>query len=388
MRKSREFGGTNFAKWGADMDRIRGWSKEMEAGEAIFRRELQTARRDMGEQVAKSMKPSRELEDYNISTVAFLGAKGPSTLNLPAQGKTGESSEKQGWLFHKQMSGKPQRAIWHRRWFYVKNGIFGWLQQGERSGGVEESDKYGVLLCNVKPAVQEDRRFCFEVKTKQSAMLLQAETQTQLMEWLEAFELAKTKALSASATNDFSQPGGVDPAFAITPPSVPEFAARTADGHAGYGSEDMSGAGNLLLPGLDAGNLATRGSFDAPKRAATTREEILSKLDLHRKSTSHQLDPPASPFPQQSSIANLIAQSHNILPVYTPPPTQASMAKQQVPQSSSLAPSTLANPPTPTPLSPLTITADLLRFVGAGGFASVDGAKLLLCGTCCFAMLA
>ena len=33
--------------------------------------------------------------------------------------------------------------------------------------------------------------------------------------------------------------------------------------------------------------------------------------------------------------------------------------------------------PMPIPRSPLTMTADLLRFVGAGGFASVEGARVL-----------
>ena len=363
MRKSREFGGTNFAKWGLDMDRVRGWSKEMEASEGAFRRELQYARRDFGEQLATSMKPSRELEDYSVSTVAYLGGKGPSTLNLQAQGKHSEVSEKQGWLFYRQFPGKSQRAGYYRRWFYVKSGIFGWLQQGERSGGVEESDKYGVLLCNVKPAVQEDRRFCFEVKTKQSTMLLQAETQAQLMEWLEVFERAKTRALSASATHDYSQPGGIDPAFAITPPSVPEFAARAPDGHISHTSEDMSSS-NLLLPGLDS-TLAHKGSFDIPKRAATTREEILNKLDIHRKTTTHT-EPSTNALPQQSSIANLIAQSHNILPVYTPPPAQLNISKQPTILGSSLAPATLANPPAPTNLSKSAVIVSGERGIGIG----------------------
>jgi hypothetical protein len=105
------------------------------------RMELQVARREIAETAAQASKPSRELEDYNLSTVAFLGSKGPSTVNIQSQGKEGERSEKQGWLFLRTISGKPARTIWVRRWFYVKNGIFGWLVQGAVSGGVEESKK-------------------------------------------------------------------------------------------------------------------------------------------------------------------------------------------------------------------------------------------------------
>lgn len=149
MKKSRELSGINAAKWNAEMERIRGWSREMDTGESVFRRELQAARKDIAQTASTDAQPSRELEDYNISTVPYIGAKGPSLLNL----QSSTASEKQDWLFLRTISGKPARTTWARRWFYVKNGIFGWLVQGPQSGGVEESEKIGVLLCNVKPAV-------------------------------------------------------------------------------------------------------------------------------------------------------------------------------------------------------------------------------------------
>ena len=88
-----------------------------------------------------------------------------------------------------------------RRWAFVKNGIFGWLLQAARGGGVEESERIGVLLCNVRPAVQEERRFCFEVKTKNHAIMLQTATQADLTEWITVFENAKSKALENPASN-------------------------------------------------------------------------------------------------------------------------------------------------------------------------------------------
>jgi hypothetical protein len=402
MKRSRENGGASFAKWGSEMDRVRGWSKEMEAGESVFRRELQVARREIAETASQASKPSRELEDYNLSTVAFLGSKGPSTVNIQSQGKEGERSEKQGWLFLRTISGKPARTTWVRRWFYVKNGIFGWLVQGVQSGGVEESEKIGVLLCNVKPAVQEERRFCFEVKTKNQTILVQAETQTQLMEWLEAFEVAKNRALQASAADNFSYPGGVDPAFAITPPSIPEFAAKSMDGHVGHGSDDLAVGGfdrtsTLPVPGPEMGNLVSRSSFDvtAPRRSVTTREEgessrdhaarIMQKLDLHRKSTVAQSDVPATPSPAAAGgIASLISASHNILPVYSTPaitqvgPNVASKPQLSPPQqlethTSTLAPATLANPPAPTNLSKSAVIVSGERGIGIGRSDATGG---------------
>ncbi|KAH8595851.1 hypothetical protein B0O99DRAFT_144720 [Bisporella sp. PMI_857] len=399
MRRSKEANADTFTKWGTEMDRVRGWSREMEVGETVFRRELQIARRDIAEHAAQTSKPSRELEDYNLSTVAFLGSKGPSTLNLQSQRKERERSEKQGWLFLRIVSGKPARTTWVRRWFYVKNGIFGWLVQGAVSGGVEESEKIGVLLCNVKPAVQEERRFCFEVKTKNQAILVQAETQTQLMEWLGTFELAKTKALEASANDDYKHPGGIDPAFAITQPSIPEFAAKAVDGgHAAHGSDDLAtitpntlgGAG-----GLDAAGLATRNSFDvtAPRRSVTTREEgessrdhatrIMQKLDLHRKPTVIPEEKSSSPA-SAGGIASLISASHNILPVYTGASTSQvapavqksalpSIPKFSETHTTTLAPSTLANPPAPTNLSKFAVIASGERGIGIGRSDATGG---------------
>ncbi|KAL2074438.1 hypothetical protein VTL71DRAFT_8216 [Oculimacula yallundae] len=401
MRRSRENGGASFARWGTEMDRVRGWSKEMEAGEGIFRRELQIARREIAEVASQASKPSRELDDYNLSTVVNLGTKGPSAVNIP-QGKEGERSEKQGWLFLRTISGKPARTNWVRRWFFVKNGIFGWLVQGTQSGGVEEGEKIGVLLCNVKPAVQEDRRFCFEITTKSQKILIQAETQGQLMDWLESFEVAKNKALEASANDSHSHLKGLDPAFAITPPSIPEFAAKNADGHVARGSDDLAGGGfekggALPIPGPEMGSLASRSSFDvsAPRRSVTTREEgessrdhaarIMQKLDLHRKTTIAQADPPNAPSPVASGgIASLISASHNILPVYsTPaitqlgpstPATSHILPPNKEPHTvSTLAPSTLANPPAPTNLSKSAVIVSGERGIGIGKSDATGG---------------
>ncbi|KFZ24839.1 hypothetical protein V502_00697 [Pseudogymnoascus sp. VKM F-4520 (FW-2644)] len=384
MKKSRELAGVNATRWNAEMERIKGWSREMDSGEGVFRRELQAARKEIAQTASVAAQPSRELEDYNLSTVPYIGAKGPSLLNLQAS----SMSEKQGWLCLRVISGKPARTTWVRRWFYVKNGIFGWLVQGSQSGGVEESEKIGVLLCNVKPAVSEDRRFCFEVKTKNATILLQAETQGELMEWLEGFEIAKNNAIKASADVYYSS-SGLDPAFSITPPSVPEFAAKT-EGQMST-TEEFSAApldrGNTLpIPSFELSG-APRPSVDAPAVRRGGREEgesgrdhaarIIQKLDLHRRATAIGQEanaPPPTPNPSFGAIGgigSLISASHNILPVYaTPSLSQSGMLKSLPPPSefhtNTLAPSTLANPPAPTNLSKTAVVVSGERGIGLG----------------------
>ncbi|KAF2757889.1 hypothetical protein EJ05DRAFT_370852 [Pseudovirgaria hyperparasitica] len=385
MKSSRDSTVGAFSKWTSDMERVRGWSREMENGERLFKRELFLARRQIESSAEGAVKPSRELDDYAISTVPYLGSQAASTANLQTPGgppkATNDSGEKQSWLFQRTTTGKPARTMWVRRWYFVKNGIFGWLSQGGKSGAVEESEKIGVLLCSIRPAVQEERRFCFEVKTKDTSILLQAETQIELMEWINAFDVAKRKALEDPASTDNISSHNVDAAFAISPPVAPEFAAKVTEGHASSLSDDIQGLDRSGTLTVDSGNPLVNhaASFDISRRLterdgeSSSRDHatrIIQRLDLHRRTTaSPQLS--STPTAPAGGIASLISASHNILPVgpATPqvpatPDTRINMGSEI--SISTLAPSTLANPPAPTNLSKTAVIVSGERGVGLG----------------------
>ena len=388
-------------RWGGEMERVRGWSKEMDASESVFRRELQLARRDIGETTLASYKPSRELEDYSVSTVPFLGSRGPMSIQHKGQGAA-VISEKQGWLFLRVVSGKPIRTSWVRRWYYCRDGIFGWLVQGP--SGVLQGDEVGVLLCSVKPAVQDDRRFCFEVKTKTQSFLLQAESQGQLIEWLEVFDVAKKKAMDASMGRDnTSLPGGIDPAFAVTPPSIPEFSAKSLEGSAEDGAAaaninvGIERGGTLPVPGPDGAGRASMDANAGPRRAVTglAREDgesgrehaarIMQKLDLHRKATWAASGPDGAPAPSVAGgIAGLLASNHTFLPGYSTHGASSSTAPRQASAPAppfghvigSLGPITLARPPVSTALSKTAVVASAERGTAASGPHGVSSAVL------------
>ena len=185
-----------------DIERVRAAYDLMEVNESVFRKQLISARVELEKRSKLESQPARELDEYSISTVPYLTSRPSAAVAFE-----GESiaSEKQGWLFMRTMSGKPTRSVWIRRWFFVQSGTFGWLVQGYRGGGAEESEKVGVLLCNIKPAFQEDRRFCFEVKTKDTTILLQTETQADLTSWLAVFEQAKRTAVDGSSLSSSSR---------------------------------------------------------------------------------------------------------------------------------------------------------------------------------------
>jgi hypothetical protein len=352
--------------WADELERIRGWAREMEMTEGAFKRELQMARRDIGESTLAACKPSRELEDYSVSTVPYLGSKGP--MSMQRKDQVAVISEKQGWLFLRLLSGKPVRTTWVRRWYYCRDGVFGWLVQGPQ--GVLQGDEIGVLLCSARPAVQEERRFCFEIKTKTQTILLQAETQAQLIEWLEVFEVAKKKAIEASMGRDQSAlAGSADPAFSITPPSIPEFSAKTLDSLDEPGGVFEKQA-TLPPPGQDGG--LQRASFDAPPRRAITahlgREEgetgrehaarIMQKLDLHRKSafassTDTSLAVAAGMIPSAATSPQLGHAAPGL-----PGPPALRLSNPLLDQHpGSLAPVTLAKPPITTNLSKTAVLA-------------------------------
>jgi guanine nucleotide exchange factor for Rho/Rac/Cdc42-like GTPase family protein/APPL family protein len=353
MKNSRDVLATSFAKWSGDIERVKGWSKEMEEHERVFATELQIARKQIEDKAEQKSRPSRELDTYSNSTVPHMGTSAPlgSPKKVPVK-----ISERQGWLFQKTLTGKPTRAVWIRRWFYVKDGIFGWLQQSLKYSAVEESEKIGVLLCGVRPAAQEERRFCFEVKTKDSALILQAETQSDLMEWIAAFEVVKRKALENPSTSGglFGLQGAP---FAITPPVAPEFAARSEKEQI---DEPLERASTLSVEpsGISRASTDVRRPVAGEEEGETSKRDtaarIIQKLDLRKGSTQPSS---GAASPALGGIASLIAASHSampISPVVAPTLTLTTdfrkMLSSTIPNSS-LAPSTLANPPLPTLLS-------------------------------------
>lgn len=298
LKKSQEGSIAGLDKANDEITRVRKWSDELEGGEKVMRRELSNTRRMLEEQTANATRPSRELDDYSASTVPFLGSRGVSSPALPSPYPTGlVGAEKQGWLYQRTITVKPTRTMWLRRWFFLKNGIFGCSVQGARGGGggVEESERIGVLLCSAKPAFQEERRFCFEVKTKDNTVLLQAENQAELLDWLESFENAKRKAVED--TSDPSSPAtnihNKGAAFALSPNQTQD----SPEGHTAQDETPVSARfGGLPVSEREGGiPLANWSSFEiAHARTVVEREfEAAKDGDGGREPTGLKL--PAHP---------------------------------------------------------------------------------------------
>ncbi|PFH58657.1 hypothetical protein XA68_13403 [Ophiocordyceps unilateralis] len=327
-----------------EMARVRGWAKDMESSEGTLRRQLHAARKELADTALEELKPSRELDDYSTSTVPFLGSHGPVNV---AQKRL---LDKQGWLFLRVVTNKPVRYVWVRRWYYISGGVFGCLIPGPQ--GVLQGEQVGVLLCSAKLAMGEERRFCFEVKTKIHSTIFQAETQKELMEWLEAFEATKKRAFQTTMDDPSSLPGGADPAFTISPPSVPEFAAKAMDAdEVGPGFERTA----TLTPNQDGrqsieANGSGRRSFTSLGRDMAARDDSARIMHLHRKSNFGSVAEAGSSSSSAGGIASLISASHHLLPVNRTN-VGSSRVVPVLDKPNSLAPCTLAYPPVMTNLS-------------------------------------
>ncbi|KAI5290261.1 SNF1-interacting protein, partial [Ascosphaera acerosa] len=363
-----------------DMHRIQGWLHELDASAAPARREAAAARAQIEDAAEQMTRPSRELEDYAVSTVPYLGtSRGPS---FKMEHNHDFAAEKQGWVHLRVVYGKPSRTTWVRRWAFLRNGVFGSLILGSRTGGVEESERIGVLLCSIRPAFQEERRFCFEVKTKNTTIMLQAETQRDLTDWIGCFEAAKRKCLESP------HPGVrhhhvQDPAFSISQSPAPEFAAEAFEALTAHGGgpDDAEREGKPSLDGF-----ARPASTELPRRTISLERDrerdidgggrdhasrLMQKLDIHRKTSTHA--------PAQSSIASLISASQSILPISITgdpaagasgsstdaarPPRTSLMLPGEAP-SSSLAPATLVAPPVATSMSRAAVVVSAEHGIG------------------------
>lgn len=374
MKGLRETSTTAFQKHGQEINRVRGWSKDMLHGDRILKRELIMARVQIEDKAEAASRPSRELDDYAASTLPYLGNRPPAIQN---ETTPDTPSSKQGWLYLRTVTGKPARTNWIRRWFFVKNGIFGWMALGSKSGGVEESEKIGVLLCSVRPAFQEERRFCFEVKTKDSALMLQAETQTDLSEWMSVFDTAKQKAIEDPSSTELLASSGnpsSDPAFAVSPAIAPELAVK----------EDLAGiihTSEHSDAGLPRANtdIGVRRKVSRSSNGESGRDHaarfIHQKLDLHKKTTAGTVisggSAGSTPLTSNYGIASLINASHSAMPVS--PGRSDTFPRKPVVSQTSLAPTTLVQPPAPTNLSKIAVAIGAERGLDLGAVDTTGG---------------
>lgn len=188
---------------------------------------IQQAKKQVYEYSLKCFAPSEDLKDYTARNIDNKLVKNIENAVVPSI-----PPDKSGWLHMKTTVGKPSREIWVRRWCFVRNGVFGMFLLSPSKIYVEETDKFGVFLLNVRQDLEETRKYCFEVKVingnsthkskKNIDIILQAESLKDLKSWLNVFEYSK-KFVSHLDNNTLAH----ELAFKRFSPMFFEFAAST-----------------------------------------------------------------------------------------------------------------------------------------------------------------
>ncbi|CAO3595848.1 unnamed protein product [Absidia cylindrospora] len=111
-----------------------------------------------------------------------------------------DHNTKSGYLMTR--STKDTLSPWKRQWFFIHDGYFGSCKvtNPEVSPSITLDDCVPLQSCQIKSLDSSDRRFCFELNSKQqpqkSFFILQAESEQDLQDW--------TSALTAKSTNPTS----------------------------------------------------------------------------------------------------------------------------------------------------------------------------------------
>lgn len=173
------------------IQRVQGWSNSIATASNELKNDMLLARKQVEDGSNTQFQPSLNANDYKVSTISY---KSLQDINEPA-------IEKHGYLFMKTWTEKSAKPIWVRRWCFIKNGVFGMYLLSPSQISVQESDKIGIFLCNMRYAPNEDRRFCFDLKTSEITVTLQAESLIELKSWLKVFENEKDR-ISALPPDD------------------------------------------------------------------------------------------------------------------------------------------------------------------------------------------
>lgn len=255
--KSLVVGDPSYFQIGVDMYRMRSWSRSASHGIKGIENEMLRLRQEMEDTLIARAAPSRDLGDYLPQTA---GLSHQSQADDSSSDAATPSTEKHGWVNVKMLSrsaggntvgsgtSSGGKQAWTRQWAFVKDGMFGWLNLSPSRTFVQESVKIGVLLCNIScekntntgGGNSDDRRFCFEVRTKDHTIIIQADSLVDLKAWIVVFDAAKKQIIESN-----HELSGTEYAFRHIGPLLPEFASAvmgvyTGDGESGSPSMNQT----------------------------------------------------------------------------------------------------------------------------------------------------
>ncbi|KAI8836723.1 hypothetical protein BJ741DRAFT_605004 [Chytriomyces cf. hyalinus JEL632] len=162
---------------------------------------------DLSQNGSKSRSDSPSLAPYSKQAngaVPSSAATSSMLSQLPASAIPVYPTEIEGYLFKKN-----EKKVWVRRYFLIKKGSLFYANTYPNSktqrGAVLSTDAWTVANYSVRVDKTEDRRCVFEVYGAKRSIKLQAESDKEMMDWINVFEAARSAASkSVSVLDNFS----------------------------------------------------------------------------------------------------------------------------------------------------------------------------------------
>ncbi|KAJ8416627.1 hypothetical protein AAFF_G00325050 [Aldrovandia affinis] len=146
--------------------------------------ELEEYRRNLSEQhthlVLNSARDKRDMEERHAAIKKKDKSSDESIMDFSPDASSGIAME--GYLYKRASNAF---KTWSRRWFTIQKSQLVYQKKFKDQLTVVVED---LRLCTVKPCMDNERRFCFEVVSPSKSCLLQADSERQQQGWISAVQ--------------------------------------------------------------------------------------------------------------------------------------------------------------------------------------------------------
>ncbi|ORE11849.1 ArfGap-domain-containing protein [Rhizopus microsporus var. microsporus] len=136
-------------------------------------------------------------------------------------------TNKSGYLFERK-NGRVYQS-WSRKYYSISNGELTSISRNPKTKDEDGTQTYNLRVCSVKYSDSYDRRFCFEVISPNRVLVLQAENENDMNEWIQSIRTASQLALNSDEKPRYSHPSPNLRKMAIESASVAKTVERQGD---------------------------------------------------------------------------------------------------------------------------------------------------------------
>lgn len=157
-----------------------------ERGSSAFS-DWQSDKQSLGGHIMDLQQVSSTLEKHLEKRHTHVSQGSHNEIEVPSAGRHDVKLE--GYLFKR---GQNAFRIWNRRWFYLQNNKLLYSRRSGDDATVMEED---LRICLVRPLMDIDRRFCFEIISPTKSHILQADSDEIAKKWITCLQQGISSAL-------------------------------------------------------------------------------------------------------------------------------------------------------------------------------------------------